>query len=138
MSRGKSNTPSKHPNNPQQQTNNHTLVHQAYQGPIPPPAHLEQFEALIPGAAERIIKMAEQEADQRHYIEKLDADINNRAMGKAFTEQRIGQICAFLLALMAISGSIYCAAIGATAIGCVLGGSSVMAVISAFLSKNKQ
>jgi uncharacterized membrane protein len=42
------------------------LQHQEYSGPLPPPDALAMYDKIIPGAAERILKMAENEAAARH------------------------------------------------------------------------
>jgi uncharacterized membrane protein len=36
-----------------------TLQSRRWNGPLPPPAILDQFEQVIPGSAERILQMAE-------------------------------------------------------------------------------
>ncbi len=46
------------------------LAAQFYSGPIPPPQMLAEYEKALPGAADRIICMAEKQEDHRHYIEK--------------------------------------------------------------------
>lgn len=38
----------------------------AYSGPLPPPAHLAGYEAILPGSADRMLNMAEQEQQYRH------------------------------------------------------------------------
>lgn len=35
------------------------LVHFGFEGPLPPPHILEHYEAILDGAADRILKMAE-------------------------------------------------------------------------------
>jgi len=40
-----------------------------FQGPIPPPESLAQYNQIVPGSAERIIKMAENEMQFRHNYE---------------------------------------------------------------------
>lgn len=58
-----------------------TLIHQpkqsvishaemTYSGPLPLPQHLEKYEDVCPGAADRIIAMAENQAKHRQEIEK--------------------------------------------------------------------
>ena len=42
----------------------------SFQGPLPSPDILQGFEYVLPGAAERIMKMAEKEQDARHKIER--------------------------------------------------------------------
>jgi len=49
----------------QQSTNISLQHHQAYSGPIPDPDSLAKYEQIQPGFAERIIKMAEDEASHR-------------------------------------------------------------------------
>ena len=44
----------------------HTLLHQ---GPLPHPAVLKQYNDVVPGAAERIMRMAEQQAIHRQDLE---------------------------------------------------------------------
>ncbi len=71
-----------------------------WSGPLPPPAALEQFERSSPGAADRILSMAEKEEEHRHEQE--------RGMLKSDTSARSrGQVMAFLLALITILGGIW-------------------------------
>ncbi len=41
-------------------------------GPIPPPSMMEQYERTLPGSADRILKMAENQSEHRQWIEKKD------------------------------------------------------------------
>ena len=41
-----------------------------FSGPIPPPGLLRQYNEIIPDAAERILAMAEEEANHQKYMEK--------------------------------------------------------------------
>lgn len=71
-----------------------TVTHQEvqYSGPIPPPAMLDQYNRIVPGAAERIIKMAEQQHSHRITLESkvIASDIRNSILGV---------ICAFVITL---------------------------------------
>jgi uncharacterized membrane protein len=51
----------------------------SYKGPLPLPVHLEHYEKIIPGAAERILKMAEKQATQRQGLEKWVVRTNSIA-----------------------------------------------------------
>jgi uncharacterized membrane protein len=42
----------------------------SFQGPLPSPEILQGFESVLPGAAERIMRMAEAEQESRHNIER--------------------------------------------------------------------
>lgn len=43
----------------------------SFQGPIPHPDHFAQYDKVLPGAAERILKMAEREQENRHKHEDV-------------------------------------------------------------------
>ena len=61
-----------------------TLVQaQHYEGPIPPPEMLEKYNQIVPGSADRILKMAEEQASHRQYLEKqvIKSDIRNSVFG---------------------------------------------------------
>jgi len=47
-----------------------TEVSQSFSGPLPPPEILRKFDEVVPGAAERIIKMAEDQSIHRKELEK--------------------------------------------------------------------
>ena len=66
-------------------------------GPLPQPETLSGYEAIVPGAAERILSMAEIHLGHRHDQESanLRADIKLQARG---------QLMAFLVALVALLG----------------------------------
>jgi uncharacterized membrane protein len=43
---------------------------QSFSGPLPPPEALERYNQVLPGAAERIISMAESQHAHRQELEK--------------------------------------------------------------------
>jgi len=64
----------------------------AYSGPLPPAADFERYNAALPGAAERILAMAEKEAEHRHGAEDLLVQEEVRA-------SKTGQVFAFILGI---------------------------------------
>lgn len=122
----------------QQQVVAQQVTASAFSGPIPPPESLEHYEQIIPGLADRLVAMAERETAHRHEIEKLDAQRNIEAVRKTFAERRIGQGCAFIVALTAIAGAVYCASIGAYAVGGIIAGTAAVGMVSAFLYIRKK
>ena len=46
-----------------------TALSMEYAGPLPPPAYLAAYEQIAPGAAQRILAMAEEQAKHRREIE---------------------------------------------------------------------
>ena len=71
-----------------------------FQGPLPPPQALEQYEAVLPGCAERIVSMAEAQAAHRRALEPRVIEGNVAA-------ERRGQVFAFTLALVALVGGVW-------------------------------
>ena len=71
-------------------------VSETYSGPLPHPAILQQYEAIQPGFAERLLRMAEREQDHQHEMEKASAEA-------AATSERRGTWSALIVALCALS-----------------------------------
>lgn len=68
---------------------------QSFEGPIPPPDMLAQYEEALPGAAERIITFAERQQDDRMRV-------NERVLDLLVAELRvetIGQYSALVIAV---------------------------------------
>ncbi|ERO40943.1 DUF2335 domain-containing protein [Lactiplantibacillus plantarum] len=78
---------------------------QVFSGPLPPPQQLKEYNDVLPGAADRILKMAERQSEHRQKMEGQVVESNTK-------NSRLGVIFAFLLGAMIIGGGIYLAAIG--------------------------
>lgn len=66
----------KRPKKEQKAVMNHLKVQSMnYSGPIPPPDIIKDYENILPGSADRIISMAEKQADHRRDIEKNSSKI---------------------------------------------------------------
>ena len=88
-------------------------------GPIPPPDIMEQYEKTLPGSADRILKMAENQSEHRQSLEKQRLSFSNR-------EVHLGQIFGFLIGAIAIVTGGYIALSGAQIPGGVIGTSAVI------------
>lgn len=78
------------------------ITHQRteFSGPIPSPELYREYENILPGAADRILKMAEIQQSHRHELEKsvIVSDI---------VQARIGLIFGFIYVMTAILGGIH-------------------------------
>src|SRR5438270_668039 len=76
-----------------------TAFSASFSGPLPPPQTLAQYNQAFPGAAERIVKMAEDQSAHRQSLEKagVHADIGN---------EKRGQVLAFIIALVLFLGGV--------------------------------
>jgi uncharacterized membrane protein len=66
-----------------------------HSGPLPSPESLSRYEQTLPGAAERILQMAERQAGHRLAMETL-------VLKSGVALQKWGLVCAFLIAISAI------------------------------------
>lgn len=75
---------------------------ESYSGPLPHPGHLERYEDVLPGAADRIFSMAEVSLAARvnEKETRLIDDIKDR---------RLGMVLGFLALALLISAAAYCA-----------------------------
>jgi uncharacterized membrane protein len=71
----------------------------SFTGPLPPPEVLSKYNEAVPGAAERILAMAEKQSDHRQQLERKVVDSNT------FT-QKVGPILGFIVAMTAVVGGI--------------------------------
>ena len=72
---------------------------------LPPPAILEAYEQMAPGATERLIEMAESEQTHRHKWE-------DRALRAYVWSNRLGMIFGSLVAISIVLATIYLASLG--------------------------
>ncbi len=76
-----------------------------YAGPLPPPDQLKAYEDVLPGAADRIIRMAENQADHRQAIEKVAVSGGSRrSWWGLWTGFAISVIALGLAALLVLKG----------------------------------
>lgn len=97
------NHPQKSPNKPQQPQQVFYAAEQSFHlGPLPPPDELIKYNQAHPGAADRVIKMAELEQAHRHECDKtaLQGELEERKTLIKTSQQ--GQWLAALVALVLI------------------------------------
>ncbi len=101
-----------------------------YQAPLPPPAMLEHYERVLPGSADRILRMAEQQSAHRQELEarKLRSDIRNESLG---------QILAFTLALVGLLGGLFLAYEGKSLAGLTTFITTLVSLLGLFIFGRK-
>ena len=72
------------------------VVQTSYSGPLPTSSELANYERIVPGSAERIIRMAESYADHQQSIE-------NKIIEYTRAESSSGQIIAAILVIVILS-----------------------------------
>ena len=71
-----------------------------FKGPLPPPEALEKYDQVVPGAAARILTMAEEQSKHRQSLEKI-------AVNSGAQDSRLGIICALVVALAVLALAAY-------------------------------
>ena len=97
-----------------------------YSGPLPTPDHFAGFEKVLPGSAERILKMAELEQVHRH-------DLNVVAQMAFDRETSRGQWLAFFLAIITVVTGGVTAINGAQWTGSFIGTGGLIGLVTAFI-----
>jgi uncharacterized membrane protein len=125
--------------NQQHQPNSVSLqVAKGFSGPVPPPDLLAGYESVLPGSAERIIRMAETEQSHRHGREQSQDQLQEAFQRNIAREVTTGQICALLIGIIAIVSGAYAAVNGAQWTGSFIGGGGVIGLVTAFLVGRKR
>jgi len=104
-----------------------------WSGPTPSPDVLREYELIVPGAADRIIAMAERQAEHRQKLEAI-------AVKGGSTRASLGAAFGFLLGMTAVMGGIYLAAGGQELGGysMVLGTVATLAAVFVYGRKSAQ
>ena len=103
------------------------------EGPIPSPEILKEYDHLMPGLADRIVAMAEEEAKHRRAVEVqlLAAQIKDASRYR-FVEIA-GQVCGLAIGLAAIGCATYAGVHGAQITGTFIGTTGVTGLVTAFI-----
>lgn len=106
-------------------------MHKTHSGPLPDPATLSEYSAIIPNGAERIMQMAEKQLDHRMRME-------NKVIGGQMMQSNLGQIFAFLIGIAALSASTYCIVSGYEWSGSIIGLGGLTGLVTAFIKGRSQ
>ncbi|PZN72123.1 MAG: hypothetical protein DM484_24990 [Candidatus Methylumidiphilus alinenensis] len=146
----KSQPPQKNRQQPNKDNSLQVVTQQtAFQGSIPHPDTLYQYESIVPGSADRLIKMAEEEAKHRHKLESesLNSDISARnrqldiadQQGKAvFRSDALGQYLGAFISFASIAGCVFLALRGQPWVAVGLVGLPLAGVVRALRNQPKE
>ena len=95
-------------------------------GPLPPASMFGEYEHVLPGSAERILRMAEKEQDHR-------IEWETKALSGEMRQERYGQQLGFWIAISCISGAVYLAMNGQAIIAGILAGTTALGLVGRFI-----
>lgn len=97
-----------------------------YRGPLPPPEFFSKYDSVVPGAADRILAMAEKEQGHRHSWEM------RHLLWDGITSV-LGLVFGWLLSLALTAGAVYCAVIGQAFVAAVLTGFAAFGAVASLI-----
>lgn len=95
-------------------------------GPLPAPETLAAYDNILPGAAERVIAMAERQAAHRQMLEKTVVKGGSR-------RANAGLVLGFLISLAFLAGSVFLIQAGHPVPGTALGTVDVVGLATVFV-----
>jgi uncharacterized membrane protein len=98
----------------------------SWQGPLPDPSSLREFNDIVPGLAEKIVSEFQTEAAHRRDFEKT-------ALKASIRTDIFSRISALVFAISALIVAGYCAFLGLPTAAIAIGGVTIAAVVSAFI-----
>ena len=102
------------------------VIRSEFSGPIPPPSIIRGYEEILPGAADRIMRMAENQSAHRQNMESkmIGTESRDSLLGIIFAfTLGIGCIAAAIIIVVSVpqnAGAISSALIGVTGIGSII------------------
>ena len=100
-------------------------------GPLPAPEELAAYSQIIPNGADRIMKMAEEQATHRIALEK-------KVVGSQQTQAFCGQIFGLVVGLTGLGLATYAAVHGQPWFGSVIGGTTLVSLVSVFVYSQRR
>lgn len=119
------------------QSHQHQFTQKIHHGPIPTPEDMVMYDQLLPGLANRIVTMAEEQSHHRmeHERKSLNSDITVKRDIAA--ERKRGQFMAFVIALLLPSLGTTLILHNYPIIGTIFGGVGLFPVVWAFIPKKQ-
>jgi len=108
-----------------------------FSGPIPPPDQLKSYDDINPGFANRIMVMAERQAEHRQGLERqaIEAQIKDAVAERS--ERNRGQWMAFIVTFAFIGVGAFLIHSGHEWPGTILGASGLTGIVLAFLTSSR-
>lgn len=117
------------PNNPTKGAalvTHHSATLEQYSGPIPPAEDLAKYGEIVSDAPERILRMAEKQAEHRQWLEKRVITSDSR-------RANAGVACAFVITMTVILSGAYIVLNGNAIYGTIFAGLGLVGLAGTFI-----
>lgn len=113
-----------------------TVATSSFRGPLPPPDALARYEQISPGFADRIVALAEREAENRQQLERDNMRIAENDAIASRLETKRGQNLAFGITIVAFVAAVICAYLRQPWVAGVIAGTTLVSVVSTLMRRN--
>ena len=100
--------------------------YKSFNGPLPAPEDFQQYEQVLPGAADRILSMAEKQLSHR-------TDLEKEIVAKNFRQSSTGQYIGASLALLCIAVAFWLGMNGHDWLAGIIASTTVIGIITVFV-----
>jgi uncharacterized membrane protein len=100
-------------------------------GPMPDAEELARYEAILPGAAERIFVQFEEQVSHRHNLERMVVE-------SGIARSRQGLVAGFIISMTAMGISALAVVYKLEIVGSIIGGSSLVGLVTVFVTGSRQ
>ena len=101
--------------------------------PLPPAEALADYERVVAGSADRMLKVFEQQAEHRMTMERLWHEAEIGRLRDDSRRASLGLGAGFVVALAVLGAAVYCASISQPWVAGVLGGLDIVALVGIFI-----
>lgn len=108
-----------------------SISRQFYSAPLPPPDDLRAYNDAVPNGAERILTMAENQSAHR-------IEIESKAISAQIEDSKRGQIFGLIVAIVFAVASVWLALQGHDTVASILGGSTIVGLVTVFVVGKKE
>jgi len=119
----------------------------SHKGPMPPPEDLAKYSSTLDNLPDRMMTMAEfsQQTKAAHHekilelkseeisVQRLEVETSNDSHKREIVTQVLGMVFAFITVIICIMGAFYLALQDKTEVALVVGGTTVIGLVAAFL-----
>jgi uncharacterized membrane protein len=106
----------------------------SFSGPLPIPTQLKEYDIVLPGAAERILSMAEKQLEHRISMEKKTLEVQTYSIKESLKQSKIGQYLGFIASMGLITISAVLVLNGHDVSGGILGSGTVVGLAAVFIN----
>jgi len=99
----------------------------AHRGPLPPPGMLAEYDQVLPGLAERIVRLPEKEQEHRHAMV-------DRALGREIKLKERGQLLGFVSLILLLLFAAYLVYAGDTKAAAAVASVTIVGVVGVFVT----